>query len=486
MSDLPPGWEWTTLGEIGEWFGGGTPSKSKPEFWTDGTIPWLSPKDMGSEKLGRTRDHITSEAVDRSAVRLVPDDSVAVVVRSGILEHKLPVAQVPFATTLNQDMRSVVTYPGVESAWIAYYLRSAEQEILSECSKRGTTVASIDTSKLMGFRVPLPSTAEQRRIVASLEDHLSRLDAGKQILDKAKVRTKRLDRSIVSSALQGELAEPSAADTPLPTYLNSIAEYRQIRARGEPAKATGTIEVSVPSWWAAVSLATLSRRIQYGTSAKATVNDDGASIPVIRMGNIQGGAITNESMKYLPASHPDISKLLLQDGDILFNRTNSFDLVGKSAVYRDSHGPAVFASYIIRCQLVPAVNPDWISLVINSIFGRRYIEAVASQQVGQANVNGTKLAAMPIPLPPPEEQDRIMYAVRQLADSAERGLISIESARKAAEDVRRSLLAEAFAGKLVPQDPSDEPASVLLERIRNERAATLKTKRGRHKKQETT
>ena len=84
---LPDGWDRATLGELGEWYGGGTPSKKRPEFWTDGTIPWLSPKDMGPDVLVATQDLIHESALDDTPVKLVPAGSVAIVVRSGILER---------------------------------------------------------------------------------------------------------------------------------------------------------------------------------------------------------------------------------------------------------------------------------------------------------------------------------------------------------------------------------------------------------------
>lgn len=120
--------ERVALGDIGQWYGGGTPSKSNSAFWTEGSIPWLSPKDMGHEVLTDTVDHITTTAVAGSATRLVPAHSVAVVTRSGILERKLPVALVPFETTLNQDMKAVVPRPGVDARWVAWGLRAFERQ----------------------------------------------------------------------------------------------------------------------------------------------------------------------------------------------------------------------------------------------------------------------------------------------------------------------------------------------------------------------
>ena len=173
-------WPMVRLGDLGQWFGGGTPSKARSDFWQDGTVPWLSPKDMGHDVLSGTQDLITQAAVEGSAVRRVPAGSVAIVVRSGILERTLPIAVVPFETTLNQDMKALSPHKGVESSWVAWALRSREQRILSDTRKAGTTVASIEFSRLLRLQIPLPDVAEQRRIVAILEEHLSDLDDAQQ------------------------------------------------------------------------------------------------------------------------------------------------------------------------------------------------------------------------------------------------------------------------------------------------------------------
>ncbi len=167
-------WPRLALGELGEWFGGGTPSKARADFWLDGVVPWLSPKDMGSSVLARTKDHITASAVAQSAVRLVPAGSLAFVVRSGILERVLPIAEVPFDTTLNQDMKALRPRSDIHLRYLRLALESDLYGILRRTRKSGTTVASLDSLLLMQESVPLPPLDEQRRLVAVLEDHLSR------------------------------------------------------------------------------------------------------------------------------------------------------------------------------------------------------------------------------------------------------------------------------------------------------------------------
>ncbi|WP_375502143.1 restriction endonuclease subunit S [uncultured Jatrophihabitans sp.] len=257
--------------------------------------------------------------------------------------------------------------------------------------------------------IPLavPSLDEQRRIVDVLEDHLSRLDAANADL----VAARRRSAAMVMSSMAHAVAAASRS-SPM-TSVGAEAEF-----------------------------------VEYGTSAKC---GDGAGasspVPVLRMGNLKNGEIAWDSLKYLEASHPEFPKLILAPGDLLFNRTNSAELVGKSAVYE--FGPrASFASYLIRVRFRESVDPRWANIAINSPQGRAYVGSVASQQVGQANVNGTKLKAFPLPLPPVEHQRQLIAVHDAVQASARRLAASASLSVHRSMALRRALLAAAFSGRL--------------------------------------
>jgi type I restriction enzyme S subunit len=205
------------------------------------------------------------------------------------------------------------------------------------------------------------------------------------------------------------------------------------------------------------------------------------------MGNITSdGQLATDELKFLPKNHNEFPDLLLRSGDLLFNRTNSAELVGKSAVYMGSPLPCSFASYLIRVVLVPGCHPRFVAACINSSYGRAWIKAVVNQQVGQANVNGTKLQAFAIPLPPLDEQERIVAAVDEVFSNSQAAQTTVVTDLVRADRLRQSILKRAFDGKLVPQDPNDEPASVVLERTRAQRATQIPTdQRGRSRRQKT-
>ncbi len=205
----------------------------------------------------------------------------------------------------------------------------------------------------------------------------------------------------------------------------------------------------LPVSYVTSSIGAASERIEYGTSQRAAADGD---IPILRMTNIQNGAIDATELKYLTRDD-EVDRLLLADGDLLFNRTNSPELVGKTAVF---HGDwcAAFASYLIRVQLAPRIaNPDFVSMWLNSAWGRTWARHVKTDGVSQSNINGTKLAAMPLPLPPLAEQQEIVRRANAALRVADRLELAISAANAALDGAMKGATAKAFRGELVLPEP---------------------------------
>ena len=182
-----------------------------------------------------------------------------------------------------------------------------------------------------------------------------------------------------------------------------------------------------------VDLGSLLELVQYGTSEKANTNNDG--VAVIRMNNILDGELDFGNLKHLRLSKNEMAKLLLKDGDILFNRTNSKELVGKCAVFH-AQGAYVFASYLIRIRADSSkANPDFLAYVVNSPIGRQQINALSRQIIGQANINSVELRGLQIPLPPLAVQRQI---IGRVAD----GRAEIARNRQAADRLARDINTE--------------------------------------------
>ena len=157
-----------TLGELGTWSGGGTPSKSVSSYWTEGYL-WVSPKDMKQTVIFQTEDQVSEEAVKSRGLRVYPSESILLVARSGILKHSLPVGILEKQATVNQDIKALRVNSNVMPKYSLYALQNYSQDILRKCHKAGGSVDSLDVKKLLAFQIPVPPLAEQERIVAILD-----------------------------------------------------------------------------------------------------------------------------------------------------------------------------------------------------------------------------------------------------------------------------------------------------------------------------
>ncbi len=211
---LPRGWTSAILGQIGDWLGGGTPNTGLAEYWEGGTIPWFSPKDMKCLRLTEAEDNITERATQQTNVKPFPMGVVLIVVRSGILSRTLPVGVSEVIGTMNQDLKGVHPFPGIEPYFIAYQLISQERAILDRCCKDGTTVASIEVPRFRSYTVALAPSKEQRRIVAKIEELFSDLDAGVATLERVRANLKRYRATVLKAAVEGKLTEGWRAEHP--------------------------------------------------------------------------------------------------------------------------------------------------------------------------------------------------------------------------------------------------------------------------------
>ena len=158
------------ISALGKWQGGKTPSMQEKKYWDNGTIPWISSKDMKAPILTDTEDHITEAAVSEASMKLLPEKSVAIVTRSGILKHTFPVAYVPFRTTVNQDIKALSVAEGVSARYVSLVLQAYGEDIRITTKKQGGTVDSLDFQKVLNYEVPLPEYDIQLRIVDVLDN----------------------------------------------------------------------------------------------------------------------------------------------------------------------------------------------------------------------------------------------------------------------------------------------------------------------------
>lgn len=165
MIGLTGPWRRVTLGELGHWQGGNTPSKRVSAYWSGGDIPWISPKDFGEEVIKQSQDRITQRALEETNAALVPEGALLLVTRSGILKHSLPTAVTGKAAAINQDVKALSPAPGILARYLQYQIEAKADDLLEAAVKSGTTVESVNFSVLQQFPVIVATTGEQDRIV---------------------------------------------------------------------------------------------------------------------------------------------------------------------------------------------------------------------------------------------------------------------------------------------------------------------------------
>jgi len=285
------------------------------------------------------------------------------------------------------------------------------------------------------------------------------------------MNTKLLKQKILDLAIRGKLVPQDPNDEPASELLKRIrAEKEKLIAEGKikRSKKTGdkphyenvNAPFEVPNSWKWCKIEDFAYDLQYGTSEKSLHT---GIVPVLRMGNISRDGTVDYTDLVYSSNEEDIAKFSLQLNDLLFNRTNSSEWVGKTAIYK-AEKDAIFAGYLIRIRTF-IVCPDYINFVMNSSYHRHWCNQVKTDAVNQSNINAQKLSNLLVPVPPINEQKRIVSEIGRwmaLIDEIETNKQFMQEFIKQAKS---KILDFAIHGKLVPQDPKDEPAVELLKRI---------------------
>ena len=363
---------------------------------------------------------------------------------------------------------------GFSPAFFELYFREQALNGRFAAGSRGVGIHHLGAATLSAWPVPVLSMNEQERIVAVLDEAFSKLDAGEAALRTVRQKLKRMRESVLAAAVTGQLVPQDPTDTPASKLLSDIG--------------ASSIEGcnAVPKNWSWALLGQLLREpLRNGVSAVKAESSIG--LPTFSITAVTTGDFSSKNIKFTVADWAKATDLWAEADDIFVQRSNTPELVGTARLYRGAHRAAVFPDLLIRVRTIDTVLPRWVEVAMSSPVCRRFVRSQAKGLAGSMpKISQPTLERLPIPLPPTGEQDRIVAEVERqfsVLDACERA-VDAGLARSAA--LRRSVLKAAVEGRLVPQDPSDEPASVLLERIRAERAASGPVKSGRgRKKMET-
>jgi type I restriction enzyme S subunit len=437
--DLPLGWRVSPLEDVVDILDGKrVPINAKERETRTGQVPYYG----ATGQVGWIDDYLFDEELV-----LLGEDGAP------FLDSSKPKAYVIRGKSwVNNHAHVLRAKDGTPNAYLKYFLDRFDYHGFVT----GTTRLKLTQGAMRQIPVPLPSPEERKRIVAEIEKQFSRLDEAVANLIHTKANLKRHKAALLKAAVEGKLTEAWRKQhpniEPATKLLERILTERRAKWSGRgknkaPLPPETSDLPSLPNSWAWATVEQVSTLVQYGSSAKT--HEEAIGVPVLRMGNIEDGRLQFDSLKYLPKKHDEFPELFLREGDILFNRTNSAELVGKTAVYKGKPTPCSFASYLIRVRLAQGCAPDLLAYFINSVFGRAWIAKVVSQQVGQANVNGTKLQALAVPLPPFDEQRQIVAEVERRLSVINELESTVEANLARAQRLKQSILEASFAGRLV-------------------------------------
>ena len=422
---LPENWCWTRHNSIMDIVGGAQPEKAF----------FIRESKEGYVQLYQTRDYgenpVPVYIPQKYATKTTDEGDILLARYGGSLGKVFRAHKGAYNVAL---AKVIILYPEVvdDEFLYLYYYSHFYQDFCIKAGYGRSAQAGFNKSDLNELLFPLPPFIEQQRIVDRIESLFAKLDEAKEkaqaVVDSFETRK----AAILHKAFTGELT----------------AKWREEHGVGMES-------------WKKKSVGELCISLKYGTAKKS---DASGNVAVLRMGNLQQGEIDWSDLAY--SNDPDdIEKYKLFPGDVLFNRTNSAALVGKTAIYRGEH-PAIYAGYLIKLDYDhDKIIGDYLNYALNTLDAKKYCNSVKTDGVNQSNINAKKIGAYSFNVPSIPEQEKIVSVIQKLLSKEQQTKEAAEIVLDLIELMKKSILARAFRGELGTNDPSEESAVELLKEI---------------------
>jgi type I restriction enzyme S subunit len=470
--DLPPGWARTTLGEAFEWGSGGTPLRTKKEFY-GGAIPWAVIGDLNDGIVSETTTRLSEQGLGNSSAKWVEPGWILLAMYGSI--GKLGIAGTRITT--NQAIAFAKTGP-IEAKYLFYYLRWQRNNLVRLGG--GATQKNISQATIKKYPFVVAPRAEQVRIVSKIEELLSQLDAGVTALERIRANLRRYKASVLQAACEGRLVPHDQSEEPAAILLDRILVERranweaELRAKGKRPEKAEYVERDLPDavglphlpeGWCWTRIAHVGE-VKLGRQRAPRYHQGPNMRPYLRVANVFEDRIVTSGLLEMDFSPKDQEVYRLQYGDILLNEGQSPELLGRPAMYRDEIPGACFQNTLIRLRCYANVVPEYALLVFRWFMhsGRFTREATITTNI--AHLSAGRFSQIEFPLPPRAEQVRIVEESSRVMTTIAKLEDDVSTALMRGRALRHAILRAAFSGRLVPQDAGEEPASALLASVR--------------------
>jgi len=505
----PESWITKALGDVLDIKGGSQPPKSEFIYKSkDGYVQLLQIRDFGA------KPQPTFVPIGKVTKFCQKDDIL--VARYGASLGRIVTGH---AGAYNVALAKLIPLPGLLEKRYLYYLLQTPVfqtplKMISRSAQNGFA-----KHEIAHVQLPIAPINEQRRIVAKIEELFSELEKGVENLKTARAQLKTYRQSLLKAAFEGRLTEQWRSDNSdkiesADQLLQRIREKREVRYKQQlkeweaatlkwgaggkqgtrPKKLTADKPLSeietdeldvlpfIPQPWQYVRLAAVATVGSGMSVSKSRKLSDPVEVPYLQLANVQRGKLILDEIKTMAVERMAIRDLSLEKWDVLFNEGGDRDKLGRGWVWEDQIKPCITQNHVFRATtyLGDEFHAKFISYWGN-VFGRDYFEKVGKQTTNLASINKTVLKMFPIPIPPYDEQREIVRRLEVIETEVTALEQQIEEGLIRSNALRQSILKRAFEGKLVPQDPDDEPASALLKRIRQEQSDQPKTGRRKRK-----
>lgn len=454
MNKLPPAWAQVPLASISEEANHRVPSAGEQITYID-----IGSVDRTSKTIVDTQRLLGADTPSRARKQVRSGDTLVSMTRPNLNAVALvpPALDGQIASTGFDVLRPL---EGIEPRWIAYLVRTEAFVEAMSSVVQGALYPAVRSKDVRAYRVPLAPSAEQTRIANQLDAVLARVDACRDRLDRIPAILKRFRQSVLAAATSGALTE----------------DWRNGQSRDVD---TGDL----PLDWKSCKIKDAGQ-IQLGRQRSPKFHAGENMRPYLRVQNVFEDRLDLSDVMEMAFPGADVERYQLHPEDILLNEGQSPQFLGRPAMYRGELPGACFTNTLIRFQAYPHVKPEFALLVFRHHMHSGRYSAEGNITTNIAHLGAGRFGEVEFPLPSMEEQTEIVRRVETLFAFADRLEARYTAARAQVEKLTPSLLAKAFRGELVPQDPNDEPASELLARIYAQRNAHAhgKPKRGRVRK----